>query len=306
MWRFAARRLVLAVLVSISVSLICFSLLRLSGDLARALAGPQATADDVTQIARIYGLDRPVYTQYLDWVWRLLQGDLGQSFFGATPVLDAILSRAPVTLTLAVGALTLALAVAIPLGVLAALRPNTALDRGVAALAVTGQAMPGFWLGLVLIWVFGVRLRLLPITGSESWRHFILPTAVLAYSAVPALMRLVRAGMVNVLASDYIRTARAMGLAPLAILFKYALRNALVPVIALAAVQLGSLLAGSVVIEAVFGLNGIGQLAWTSISRNDFPVVQSIVLVTSLIYIALTFAGDLLNAAVDPRIRGSG
>jgi len=304
MWRFAARRLVLAVLVSISVSLICFSLLRLSGDLARALAGPQATADDVVQIARTYGLDRPVHVQYLDWVGRLLKGDLGTSFFGATPVLDAILARAPVTLTLAIGALLLALAVAIPLGVLAALRPNTWLDRGVAALAVTGQAMPSFWLGLILIWVFGVRLRLLPIAGSESWRHFILPTAVLAYSAVPALMRLVRAGMVEVLASDYIRTARAMGLAPFAILFKYALRNALVPVIALAAVQLGSLLAGSVVIEAVFGLNGIGQLAWTSISRNDFPVVQSIVLVVSLLYILLTFLGDLLNAAVDPRIRG--
>src|SRR5688572_22620749 len=138
MLHFAARRLVLAVLVSISVSLICFSLLRLSGDLARALAGPQATAEDVVQIARVYGLDRPVHVQYLDWVGRLLRGDLGQSFFGATPVWDAILSRAPVTLTLAVGALLLALALAIPLGVLAALRPNTWLDRAVATLAVTG------------------------------------------------------------------------------------------------------------------------------------------------------------------------
>ena len=163
--------------------------------------------------------------------------------------------------------------------------------------------MPSFWLALVLISIFSVSLGLLPVSGAESWRHFVLPTIVLGYYATPAVMRLTRAGMIDVLASDYIRTARAKGLSTGSVLFKHALRNAVIPVVSLAAVQFGFMLGGSVVIETVFALHGAGHLALESINRNDLPTVQALILVLSMIFILLTLAADLLNAWLDPRIR---
>jgi peptide/nickel transport system permease protein len=163
--------------------------------------------------------------------------------------------------------------------------------------------MPTFWFALLLILLFGVTLKVLPISGSDTWLHFVMPAIALGYYATPAIMRVTRSGMIEVLESDYIRTARAKGLRTPQVLFKHALRNALAPVVALAAVQLGFLLGGSVVIETVFALNGLGYLAWESISHNDFPVVQAVVLLISLGYIVLTFAADLANAWLDPRIR---
>jgi peptide/nickel transport system permease protein len=166
-----------------------------------------------------------------------------------------------------------------------------------------GQAMPSFWFGLIMIIFFGVYLRWLPISGSGSWAHFVMPTIALGYYATPAFMRLTRSGMLEVLASDHIRTARAKGLRWPKILYKHALRNAIIPVVALAAVQLGFMLGGSIVIESVFAIHGIGYLAWQSIGRSDLPVVQAIVLLLSIIYVFLTFLSDLLNAFLDPRIR---
>ena len=190
-------------------------------------------------------------------------------------------------------------------GVLAALRPNTFIDRVAMTIAVLGQALPTFWLGLLLIILFGLILRWLPISGSDTWLHYILPSFVLGYYSTPAVMRLTRSGMLEVLASDYIRTAYAKGLTHGTVLFKHALRNAAIPVVALASVQFGHMLSGSVVIETVFAMQGVGQLAWQSISRQDFPVVQAVLLLVSMFYVWLTFASDLINAWLDPRIRGN-
>ena len=303
MARFLLHRLYIAILVGITVTVIGFSLLRLSGDLAAELAGEDASQEDIAEVAKAYGLDRPLYIQYFDWVGKAAQGNFGRSLFTNDLVAELILERIGVTIKLALSALILGLVIAIPLGVLAAVHPNTWLDRGALAFAVFGQAIPNFWFGLILIYLFGVILRWLPISGSDSWVHFILPTVTLAFSVMPAFMRLTRTGMLEVLDSDYIRTARAKGLRPVSVLFKHSLRNAILPVVSLSAVSLGFLLGGSVIIETVFALNGVGFLAFESILRQDFPVVQSILVMVSFIYIFLTLLSDLINARLDPRIR---
>ena len=188
------------------------------------------------------------------------------------------------------------------MGVLAAMRKNSWIDRAVLTFSVLGQAIPSFWLGLLLIYLFGVVLRWLPISGSETFAHFILPTITLSLATMPTLMRLTRTGMIDALGSDYIRTAWAKGLLPFHVLFKHALRNAILPVVSLSAVSLGFLLGGSVIVESVFALNGIGLLAFDSIKRIDFPVVQSILVFLSFCYILLTLLSDLINARLDPRI----
>jgi peptide/nickel transport system permease protein len=244
-----------------------------------------------------------VLEQFLDWVGRAVTGDLGNSYFFQTRVSTLIAERMPVTLTLGLTGLSLALLISIPMGILAAVRENTNFDRAVQMVALIGQAMPSFWLGLLLMIVFGLSLGWLPISGTGSWEHFVMPGIVLAFSAVPALTRLTRAGMIQAMSSDYIRTARAKGLSRASILLKHALRNAAIPVVAIAAVQLGFMLGGSIVIEQVFALHGVGFLAWESIAKNDFPVVQAVVLVLAVIYVALTMVSDLLNAVLDPRLR---
>ncbi|MBL8673898.1 MAG: ABC transporter permease [Rhodospirillales bacterium] len=305
MLRFLARRLIVALLVAATVLTLSFILTRLSGDLAISIAGPNATQQDVEMVRRAYGLDRPLVVQFFDWVGRAAVGDFGESYFFKERTATLIASRMPVTLTLGLTGLAIALAVSIPLGVLAATRENTGLDRAVQAVALVGQAMPSFWLGLLLMITLGLQLGWLPISGTGSWQHYVMPGIVLAFSAIPALTRLTRAGMIQALGSDYIRTARAKGLSRASILLKHALRNAAIPVVAIAAVQLGFMLGGSIVIESVFALHGVGFLAWESIGKNDFPVVQSVVLVLAVIYIGLTMFADLLNAVLDPRLRAS-
>jgi peptide/nickel transport system permease protein len=239
------------------------------------------------------------------WLGNALTGDLGHSHYLKTDVSLVIFERLPVTMILGATALSFALLLSIPLGVLAAMRPNTLIDRFALSLAVVGQALPSFWFALMMIFFFGVYLRWLPITGSGSWLNFVMPAVALGYYVTPAVMRLTRAGMIEVLSSDYIRTARAKGLRPGVVLFKHALRNAIIPVVSLAAVQFGFMLGGSIVIETIFAINGLGQLAWESILRADLPMMQAIVLVLSCFYIVLTFLADILNAFLDPRIRVS-
>ncbi|HEX2215896.1 MAG TPA: ABC transporter permease [Xanthobacteraceae bacterium] len=300
---FTIKRLGLAVLVAIAVSALAFLLLRASGDVAIALAGEGARAEDIENIRRIYGLDRPLAVQYFEWLFKMLQGDFGQSLFFKTPVIDLVLDKLPTTALLALFALLFALAVSVPLGILAAVYPNSWVDRLCLTLAVVGQAMPNFFFALILIMVLSIWFHLLPVSGSGTWAHFVMPTIALGYYVAPAFMRLVRAGMIEVLASDYVRTARAKGLSGASIILKHALRNALVPVVALAAVQLGFLLGGSVVIETIFALDGAGFLAYQSITHKDIPVTQAIVALLSFIYVGLTLAADLANAWLDPRIR---
>lgn len=300
---FLARRVCLALLVLMTVLTLSFALTRLSGDVAVSMAGPGASQEDVETIRRNYGLDRPLPVQFLSWVRDAASGDLGRSYLYHAPVAELIGARLPITLTLGLAGLAVALVTAIPLGILAAMVEASLLDRAIMMIAVIGQAMPSFWLGLILIIWLGLRLQLLPLSGVETWEGYILPSVVLAFSAIPALMRLTRSGMVDALASDYIRTARAKGLSRASIVLRHALRNAAMPVVAVAAVQLGFMLGGSVVIEAVFSLNGVGYLAWESIAKNDFPVVQAVVLFLAIIYIVLTLLADLLNAVLDPRLR---
>lgn len=305
MLTYLLRRFVLALLVIFTVLTISFALTRLSGDIAVAIAGPAASAEDVAVIRKTYGFDRPLPVQFVEWVRSAASGDLGRSYLYREPVSELIRDRLPVTLKLGFAALVVALLVAIPLGIVAAMREGSLVDRGVMLVALVGQAMPGFWLALLLIIQFGLRLQWLPIAGAEDWTGFVLPAIVLAFSAIPALMRLTRSGMIDALSSDYVRTARAKGLSRASIVMKHALRNAAMPVVAVSAVQLGALLGGSVVIEAVFALHGVGFLAWESISKNDFPVVQAVVLFLAVIYIALTLIADLFNAVLDPRLRAA-
>jgi peptide/nickel transport system permease protein len=303
MLAYTFKRLSLAVLVALTVSFVTFMLLRFSGDPAAALAGVNATPKEIEFVRVKYGLDRPVVIQYAAWAKRALQGDFGESNYFNQPVEAIIGGRLTVTMTLGGCALAFAVLLAVPMGVLAAVRPNTWIDRMALTISVIGQAMPSFFFGLILIIVFGVMLRWLPISGSDSWRHFVLPSIALGYYATPAIMRLTRSGMLEVLASDYIRTAKAKGLRSGSVLFKHALRNAIIPVVSLLAVQFGFMLGGSLVIETIFAINGVGFLGYESIARADLPMVQAIVLIVSMFYVVLTFLSDLLNAFLDPRIR---
>jgi len=305
MIRFILRRLIVALLVAVTVLVLAFALTRLSGDLAISIAGPNATQQDVEMVRKAYGLDRPLPVQFGQWIGRAAVGDFGESYFFKQRVSTLIGARLPITLTLGLVGLGIALGVSIPLGVLAAVREGTAMDRVVQLVALVGQAMPSFWLGLILMITFGLRLGWLPVSGTGSWQHFVMPGVVLAFTAIPALTRLTRAGMIQSMGSDYIRTARAKGLSRFSILMKHALRNAAIPVVAIAAVQLGFMLGGSIVIETVFALHGVGFLAWESIAKNDFPVVQAVVLVLAVIYVGLTLLADVINAVLDPRLRGA-
>ena len=303
MLTYIVRRLLVGLSVMLTVAVVSFMLLHLSGDLATAIAGPESTAADVEKVRVQYGLDRPITLQFADWLGAAVQLDFGRSFYFQNTVMELIGERLPVTLKLGGVALLLAVIVAIPLGVLAAIYRDSWVDRLSLLVAVVGQAMPNFWFALTLILVFSVGLKWLPVAGNTSWQNFVLPAIALGYYAMPSLMRLTRAGMLDVLGSDYIRTARAKGLSPARVVFKHALRNAIIPVMALAAVELGFMLGGSVVIESVYSMQGLGQLAWDSISRNDYPVVQAVVLIIAVFYIGLTFVADVLNAALDPRMR---
>jgi peptide/nickel transport system permease protein len=302
---FILKRLGLALLVAIVVSILSFALVRATGDVATAIAGEGARDEDIAMVRETYGLDRPVIVQYVSWLGSLLRGDLGQSYFFKTDVGALVLDKLPVTLTLGLLSLAFALAISIPLGVMAALRPNSWIDRLALALAVAGQALPNFFFALLLVMLFSITLRWLPVSGTGTWAHYVMPTIALGYYVAPAFMRLIRAGMIETLSSDFIRTARAKGVSRPRVVIKHGLRNALVPVVALAVVQLGYLLGGSVVIETVFALDGLGYLAYQSITHKDLPVMQTVVLILSVLYVLLTLLADILNAYLDPRLRAS-
>jgi len=304
--RYTLKRLAVALLVLITVSAIVFTVINGAIDPARAMAGSEATAADIEKIRHDYGLDRPPAVRFVLWLRDAATGEFGQSYTMRRPVADLVVERLPVTATLGVAALLFALALSIPLGTVAALRPNSLIDRLALTLSVIGQALPTFWFALMLIVLFGIMLRWLPISGTAEWQGYLMPAVALGYYATPAFMRLTRGAMIDVLASDYIRTARAKGLRPGMVLFKHALSNAILPIVSLAAVQFGYMLGGSVVIETVFALHGIGFLAWESISRGDLPVVQALVLLVSMAYVVLTLVANILNAWLDPRLRFAG
>ncbi len=305
MTSFVLKRLLLALAVGLAVSILAFALVRLSGDVATAIAGEGAREEDIQAVRLAYGLDRPVVVQYLSWLSGLVRGDFGVSYYFKSSVADLVLDKLPVTLELGLLSLLFALALAVPLGVLAALRPNSWIDRVALAVAVAGQALPNFFFALVLVMVFSITLRWLPVSGSGTILHFVMPTIALGYYVAPAFMRLIRAGMIEILSADFVRTARAKGVPWRRVVVRHALRNALTPVVALSVVQLGYLLGGSVVIETVFALDGLGYLAYQSITHKDLPVMQVVVLLLAVVYVLLTLAADVVNAWLDPRLRAA-
>lgn len=303
MLKFILKRLALGLAVAFTVSLATFLLLNLAADPAAMVAGEDATQDAIEQIRVQFGFDRPLYVRFFEWLGSIMTGDFGDSYYWKQPVFDLLVDRAPVTLTLAAGALTVTVIVGLTLGVLAALKPNGWLDRFALSFGTAAQAIPNFWLGLILIILLGVMFPILPVSGDTSWKHFVLPCLVLGTSSVPQVLRLTRTGMIEVLGSDYIRTARAKGFRPRQILFRHALRNALLPVVSVITIQIGYKLGGSVITETVFALNGLGRLAYESILGADVPTVQMLVFFFALIFIILSILGDILNAWLDPRMR---
>lgn len=302
MLAYAFRRIGLALAVSLAVSVLSFALLRLSGDAAMALAGDQANALDVERIRAFYNLDRPPLEQFGGWLLQVLHGDFGQSYYFRLPVLDLIRDKIGVTLALATGALLVALILGVMLGIVAAVCRDRWPDRLIQAAAILGQSVPSFFLALLLIMVFGVWLRWLPVSGGGSIDHLVLPSVALGVFASPVFLRIVRSSMIDALNAGFIRTARAKGLPWHAVVLRHALPNALVPVVALTAVQFGHLLGGSVVIETIFALDGLGYLAYQAITHSDVPVTQAILSLSAVAYAGLTLLADLVNGWLDPRI----
>jgi peptide/nickel transport system permease protein len=303
MLQFILKRLALGLAVAFTVSLATFLMLNLAADPAAMVAGEDATQEAIEQIRVQYGFDRPLYVRFLEWLGQLVTGDFGDSYYWKQPVFDLLIDRAPVTLTLAAGALTVTISLGLTLGVLAALNPNGWLDRFALSFGTAAQAVPNFWFGLILIILLGVSFPIFPVSGDSTWMHFVLPCFVLGTSAVPQVLRLTRTGMIEVLGSDYIRTARAKGFRPRQILFRHALRNALLPIVSVITIQIGYKLGGSVITESVFALNGLGRLAYESILGADIPTVQMLVFFFALVFIILSILGDILNAWLDPRMR---
>jgi peptide/nickel transport system permease protein len=303
MLRYLLRRGFMALLVALTVSVAAFVLLNVAVDPAMAIAGEDADLLLVEQIREQYGFDRPIYVQYFEWLTRLFHGDFGESYYWNKPVGELILSHAPVTLQLALMAIFVTVVISIPLGTLAALKQNSLIDRIALSTAVSAQAIPNFWLGLMMIILFSVTWQIFPVSGDDTFAHFILPSFVLGASSVPAVMRLTRNGLLDVLSSDYIRTARSKGFGGLRLLIQHAMRNALLPVVSVLAVQLGQKLGGSVITESIFAMNGLGRLALESILGGDIPTVQMLVFVFALTFVIMTLLADLLNAWLDPRLR---
>jgi peptide/nickel transport system permease protein len=296
-------RLFQALIVVWGISLITFSLLHLFRDPVLILLPPEATKEDVALLRKEMGLDRPIIVQYFKFLSGMVRGDFGKSFVASRPALGLVLERMPMTLWLAASGLLLAMIISIPLGVLAAVRRNRIHDHTASIFAVLGQAMPLFWLDIMLIIIFAVKLQLLPASGAGSFRHIILPATGIAVSLLPILMRLTRSRMIEILSQDYIRTARAKGLRERAVLFRHALRNALIPVVTILGFQFGMLLGGAVITETIFAWPGVASLVVESIFNSDFPVVQAAVALFAILIVAANLVTDVAVAWLDPKVR---
>lgn len=304
MLKFIASRLLVMIAVAATLSFVAFFLLNVAVDPASALAGEEAGALEIQQIRDQYGLDRPVMERYFSWLGDMAHGNFGESYYWNKPVSELIIGRLPVTVTLALLSVSFTIAIAIPLGCAAALNPNTLIDRVALSIAVSAQAIPNFWLGLVMIILLAVMFPIFPVSGDKTLWHFVLPAFVLGTSSVPPVMRLMRTGLLDVMGSDYIRTAKSKGFSGAKLLVRHAMRNALLPVVSVLAVQLGHKFGGSVVTESVFAINGLGRLALESILGGDIPTVQMLVFVFAFTFLLLNMLADTLNAYLDPRLRG--
>jgi ABC-type dipeptide/oligopeptide/nickel transport system permease component len=302
--RFTLRRIALLGPVLIGVSLASFLMLHLiPGDPAVLLAGVDALPEQLNAIRREFGLSDPLPVQYARYIGRAARGDLGISIRTREPVAATLISRMAFTVQLTLLSLTLAIAIGVSAGVVAATHQNTWLDSGIMVLALVGVSMPSFWLGLLLLLVFAGILHWLPAGGSGGLEHLILPAIVLGASGAPVIARLTRASMLEVIRQDYIRTLRAHGLSEFLVIYRHALRNAINPVITLVGLQFGLLLAGAVVVETVFSLPGIGRLMVTAIFSRDYPMIQGGMLMVAVGFVLVNLLTDLTYAWINPRIR---
>jgi ABC-type dipeptide/oligopeptide/nickel transport system permease component len=301
--KFILRRGWQAMLVVVGVSLVVFFAMRLSGDPSLLMLPPEATEADRVRFQHEQGLDRPIYVQYAVFLRRAVQGDFGKSLRYRQPAFPLVLERLPATLELSLAAMLVSLAVAIPAGVLAGVRRNSAYDALSMLGALFGQSMPVFWLGIMLILIFSVRLGLFPTSGRDGLQHLVLPAVTLGLYSTARVTRLVRAGMLDVLGQEYIRTAWAKGLTPRRVIFKHALMNTLIPVVTIVGLELGTLLGGAVITETIFAWPGVGRLVVTAIFQRDYPVVQAAVMVLALSFVFSNFVVDLVYGYLDPRIR---
>ena len=306
------RRILAAIPVMGVVALFVFLLLRLTpGDPAAIIAGDNATAEQLDRIRTQLGLNEPLYTQFFSWVWRLLHGDFGTSLISNVPVLQMVNQRIEPSLSIALSVMLVSILVAIPLGVIAAWKHGTWIDRFVMALSVIGFSVPVFVIGYVLVQVFAIELRWFPVQGFRSisrgfgpfLERITLPTIALSFVYVALIARMTRAAMLGVLGEDYVRTARAKGINEGGVLFRHALRNAAVPVITVIGTGFALLISGVVVTESVFNLPGIGRLTVDAVLARDFPVIQAMILLTSGVYVGINLLIDLAYALLDPRIR---
>ncbi len=302
MTSFLVRRLLQSAFVVVGVSVVVFVLIRLSGDPVVLLLGSDATTEQIVLMRHQLGLDAPVWSQYLTFLSRAVQGDFGFSFRNNQPAMALVLARAPATLSLAGASFAVALLLAIPTGILAATHRDGPLDAASRVLALLGQAIPPFWLGIMLILVFSVRLVWLPAFGAGGIDHLVLPAIALGAFSAAVTSRLLRSSLLEVLSSGYIQVARAKGLRESRIVMRHALRNAAIPVVTVLGLQIGSLLGGSIIIEYVFSYPGVGRLVLDAISHRDYAVVQAFVVLLALVIAAINLIMDLIYAALDPRI----
>ncbi|MCM8747405.1 ABC transporter permease [Thermomicrobium sp. CFH 73360] len=305
MQQYLVKRLIAAGAVLFGVTLLVFTMVRLvPGDPVDIMFAnqPPPTPEQRAALRRQLGLDLPIYRQYLHFLSRALRGDLGRSFRSKQPVTREILTRLPNTLKLTVASLTVALLTGVSAGILAAVFRGSWIDTATMLLAVLGVSLPSFWLGLMLILLFAVHLGWFPVSGAASWRHLVLPAVTLGVLTSGILARLMRSSLLDELSRDYVRTARAKGLREATILTRHVLRNALIPVVTIVGLQLGQLLSGAVIIEAVFAYPGIGLLAVNALQARDFPLIQGIVLFVAVVYVLVNLAVDLLYCLIDPRV----
>ena len=308
MLKYILKRLLLVFVVVLGVTVVTFSAMQSApGDPAEMIAvaryGEDLTQEEIEWVRVTEGLDAPVYIQYLGWLGHILRLDLGKSLITYEDVLEEILTRFPATLVLTISSLILSLLIALPIGIISAVRKNTIVDNACMTGALLGVSMPNFWLGLLLIWLFALSLGLLPSFGYGSIKHLILPTITLGTSMAAITTRLTRSSMLDVLNQDYIVTAKAKGLDEKTILLRHALKNAMLPVITFVGLQLGFLLGGAVIVETIFAWPGIGRLLVDSIYARDFALIQGCVLFIAVIFALANLAVDILYAYLDPRIR---
>lgn len=303
MGRYVVRRVLQAVTVMIGALILSFILLRIvPGDPAVLMLPETATPEEIAQMRESLGVNEPLSTQFLVYLKQVVTGDFGLSFRRQTPALPLTLRYLPATFLLATASLVLTILISIPLGILAALKQNGWLDNMVGVVALLGQSMPTYWLGILLILLFSVQLRVLPTSGYGEWRHLILPAVTLAFSQVALVTRLTRSNLLEVVRQDYIRTARAKGLAQRTVIFKHALKNALIPVVTVLGLQVGNVLGGAIITETVFAWPGAGSLLVSSIGFRDYPVVQVMVLISAAVFVVINLAVDLFYVLLDPRI----